>query len=78
MANSQNNSNAVDLLSEIVDLDELLRLLCGSANEDVCMRGLTVSLLQAKQLSGNLRQGLEKLATDQPAENETTHFEMKS
>lgn len=77
MADSQKNSNAVDLLPEIVDLDELLRLLCGAANEDVCMRGLTVSLLQAKQLSGDLRQRLEQLATEQTLEFKTTHFEMK-
>ncbi len=65
MADSQKNSNAIDLLSKIVDLDELLRFLAGAASDDECMRGLAVSLLQAKQLSGDLRQHLERLATEQ-------------
>ncbi|OCH31794.1 hypothetical protein A6E13_16355 [Aliivibrio fischeri] len=64
MTNSQKNTNALDLSVEIVDLDELLRLLCGAANEDVCMRGLAVSLYQAKKLSGKLRQQLECAATE--------------
>ncbi|KYN82218.1 hypothetical protein ATY36_13600 [Vibrio cidicii] len=64
MANSQKEPNVVDLLSEIVDLDELLRFLCGAATDDACIRGLAISLLNAKQLSGAIRSKLEKLANE--------------
>lgn len=70
MADSQKNSNVVDLLPKIVDLDELLRFVCGASNEDVCMHGLSVSLLQAKGLSGDLRAHLEQLAAEQAIEIE--------
>ncbi|MDW2204279.1 hypothetical protein R7007_21660 [Vibrio sp. 1636] len=66
MSDSQKNSNVVDLLPKIVDLDEQLRFLCGAANDDVCMRGLTVSLHQALRLSGEIRQNVEALAAEQP------------
>ncbi|EGR0268327.1 hypothetical protein FMH15_16990 [Vibrio alginolyticus] len=70
MADSQKNSNVVDLLPKIVDLDELLRFVCGASNEDVCMHGLSVSLLQAKGLSGEIRAHLEQLAAEQAIEIE--------
>ncbi|HAS6087716.1 hypothetical protein [Vibrio vulnificus] len=78
MANSQKNSNVVDLLAEIVDLDELLRLLCGAANEDVCIPGLSVSLLQAKRLSSKIRVEAEKLASEQSDEILLTQNEMNN
>ncbi|HIF9260465.1 TPA: hypothetical protein ACX6S2_003434 [Photobacterium damselae] len=60
MGHSQKKHKGVDLLPQIVDLDELLRFLVGATNDDdVCMRGISVSLQHAKQLSAKIRKELE-------------------
>ncbi|WP_305817507.1 hypothetical protein [Photobacterium leiognathi] len=44
-----------ELKTQVIDLDELLRLLCGACDSDVCSRGLYVALMQAKAMAANAR-----------------------
>lgn len=56
MDNNKNDESLSDeILTQIVDLDELLRLLCGASDDDVCSRGLYVALMQAQAMTAQLR-----------------------
>ncbi|EJX7572493.1 hypothetical protein QTU67_003444 [Vibrio cholerae] len=62
MSVSQKNTNSVDLYSDLVDLDELLRFLSGAASDDQEQDlGLFVALRLARGISSRLRSNVEQV-----------------
>lgn len=62
MSVSQKNTNSVDLYSDLVDLDELLRFLSGAASDDQEQdSGLFVALRLARGISSRLRSNIEQV-----------------